>query len=170
MTVAGAGCKKATPKTKIAEKEEASDDKAVHLNVGPGQGHFRTETAKREPLWDVQWQKGDVITKDQGVTGGMLRNVTGQLYNHSRPGTKFKGDEAKAFQLAQTLTLIGNVKMTSLDPAVTLTCDRVFYDAKRKVIKAFGNVKVTSRMGTIGTLTELWTTPDLKVVATPNLF
>lgn len=140
------------------------------VNLGSGSGHFRSDAVHPEPLWDIRWQKGSVMTKEEGVVGGTLQTVDGQLYSHSKPGTRFSGDRANAVQLTQILTLTGNVKMVSKEPSATLTCDRMVYNAKRKLIKAYGRVQVVSRMGTVGTLAELWSTPDLKVVATPNQF
>jgi hypothetical protein len=153
------------------KKGEQEDPLSQPINVAKGNGTFRDEKTKRDPLWDVEWESSQVQPGD-GVKA-VLRTVRGKLYTKGKPTTDFEADGARVDQKAQLLILRGHVRLVSSDPKGTLTCDEIRYEAanpKRRVVKARGNVLVVGEVGTVGPTAELWSNPDLTVVATPNLF
>lgn len=162
------------PKGKPAnagQKDEEEDPLQQTINVGKGSGTFRDEKTKRDPLWDVEWETSQVQPADGGKA--VLRTVRGKLYTKGKPTTDFEADGARVDQKAQLLILRGHVRLVSSDPKGTLTCDEIRYEAAnpdRRVVKARGNVLVVGEVGTVGPTAELWSNPDLTVVATPNLF
>jgi len=112
-----------------------------------------------------------------------MQGVNGKLYTDNKPTSAYRADRARADKTKETLQLLGNVRVVSEEPPGVLTCNAITYDAKRKLIRAQGNVRVViqravgvgnarrvEEVGTIGTLSELWATPDLKVVSTPEMF
>jgi len=99
-----------------------------------------------------------------------MNGVTGEIYQHIQTSSTFQAKQGQGDQVNQRLTLNGSVQVTSKDPAITLTCDRMVYDGKTKIIKAIGNVRVMGTMSTEDTIKELWATPDLKKIATPDMF
>ena len=99
-----------------------------------------------------------------------MKGVTGEIYNDKGVACKFKSDRGAANNLTKTLTLIDRVQVDSGDPKATLQCDRLIYDGNRKFLKAQGHVMATGTMRTVGTIDEVWATPDLKKIATPDMF
>ncbi|MGV3615640.1 MAG: hypothetical protein ACO1SV_09935 [Fimbriimonas sp.] len=189
--------KEKKPETKKdAKKEDEKDPLAGQtINIGPGSGEFRGDlkqpdgTTKQETLWDVEWESSQAQPEEGGKA--TLRTVNGRIFTDGKPSARFKADGGRVDQKKQLLILRGNVEIVSVgdfkikvatpnkpassDPGdpITLTCDQVRYEAKdpkRVVIKARGKVRVQSKTGTFGPTAELWATPDLNVVATPNLF
>lgn len=169
-------CGKPAPKAEAPakppaeKKEEPSPLNDQVVNLGQGKATIRDDAAKRDPLWDVEWQSAQLQVEDQGQGSGTMRGVSGTIFSEGKPVAKFSADGGRGDRQAQTLLLRGNVRVVSDSPQGTLVCDRILYVAKEKVIKAQGNVRVTSPQGTIGTMSEIWTSPDLSVVATPELF
>ena len=164
---------KAEPKKDEKKEESPFADKTI--NVGKGEGTFRSDDAKRDPLWRVEWETSQV----QGDGGqAVARTVKGQLFTNGKASTDFEADGARIDQKAKTLVLRGNVKVISKlegGQPVTLTCETVRYQAEDKkwkigVMKAQGKVRVVGDNGTIGPTPELWATSDMNVVATPNMF
>lgn len=154
------------------------------MNLGPGNGLVKSAPPERKSLWFVEWDSAriDVVDspKNDLLGGGRLERVRGYLFDEGKPGSTFRGDRGVGDKEKKTLTLRGNVHVVAPDkdasgkksntPAAELTCDQIVYDAEKKVIRALGHVKVTGEIGTIGTLSEVWATPDLNRIATPDMF
>ena len=125
------------------------------------------------PLWNVAWKTGEVtITpgdKSTGATGNMI-GVSGEIYKKGKTACTFTSDKGGVDKLKTILTLIGHVKLVTKDPTATLECDRMVYDGKLKIVKAYGHVRISGTSNTEGTIDELWATPDLKKLASPDLF
>ena len=174
-------------KAKAEKKDEPDPLSGRVVNLGEGSGTYRDDKpgakGQRDPLWDVRWETSQVEAQEGGKA--VLRTVHGRLYTNGKPTTTFEADGARIDQKAKLLILRGNVKIVteSSQPAgdgemtlrgrSTLTCDLLRYEAKnpkRRVVKAQGNVRLAGEVGTVGPTAELWASPDLGVVATPNLF
>ncbi len=101
---------------------------------------------------------------------GTMTGVTGEIYRDEKLADTFRGDEAVANHSQNELTLSGHVELVSADKTATLRCDKVLYDATKKLFHAMGNVRFSGRVGSLGTFPELIATSDLKKAAVPELF
>lgn len=127
--------------------------------------------AKRERVFEVHWQKSDLrAVSGEKVGSGQFDDVTGQLFKADKGVANFESKYGEVDQAQNLLTLTGNVSVKGTDPEATLTCSRLVYDANAKVIRAEGNVRIDGKTGTLGPMPELLATPDLKTVATPDMF
>jgi hypothetical protein len=122
-----------------------------------------------------------------------MASVRGEIYEKGVVTSTFTANSAFADKRTGILKLSGNVRVhSSVPPAeqnVTLTsspkpssgkrelrCDQLewLFESeiqKGKLAKAVGNVTVvTEDGGIVGPVPELWSTPDLKVVGTPEAF
>lgn len=175
LAVGMTGCtggKKSSGKPK-GNKEQKKDDISAMagdtIGVAPGDGTYSDSAGK--PLWDVKWEVAQIDPKDGGKAA--LRTVSGKIYEKGKAETTFEAEAARIDRKKQILVLHGAVRIVSSDPAATLTCDLLRYEAanpKRRVIKAVGNVRVDGAVGSMGPTDELWASPDLNVIATPSLF
>jgi lipopolysaccharide assembly outer membrane protein LptD (OstA) len=99
-----------------------------------------------------------------------MLGVTGTIFQAQRPVTTFRADRGEADRTHQMLTLEDHVRVTAIKDGSRLNCDRLVYDARGKFYRATGHVTILGPAGQVGTLSEVLTTPDLAVVATPELF
>jgi hypothetical protein len=168
---AGCGSKPpaTAPKKKPDKKEEVKLPDQT-LNLPNGNSTQYSKDAAREPQWYVEWERAKVEVAQAGAQNARMEGVSGFLYKEGSKVVSFKATGGLANKAEDTLMLQGSVIVVSSDPKATLTCDRLIYDAKAKVIRALGHVNVVGQVGTIGTLSELWATRDLSVVATPDMF
>ena len=58
----------------------------------------------------------------------------------------------------------------SHDPNLTLKCEKLDYSGNEKILRAHKKVQVLGTIETVGTIEEIWATPDLKTIATPDMF
>ena len=126
-----------------------------------------------ERLWTIYWVDGDIYLPAKGpqkLDKGTMTDVHGEIYKDPVIASTFKAKYGTADKDSQILTLTDHVVINSSDPEFTLTCDKVIYDAKRKIVKAIGHVRVLGTLSTVGTIDELWGTPDFKKIASPQLF
>jgi lipopolysaccharide assembly outer membrane protein LptD (OstA) len=136
-------------------------------------GEATDRGSKDERLWTIFWVDGDIDLPAKGpqkLDKGTMTNVHGQIYKEPVIASTFKAKHGSADREAQILTLTDQVEMKSNDPDFTVTCDKVIYDAKKKIIKAIGHVHISGTLSTVGTIDELWATPDFKKIASPSLF
>ena len=119
----------------------------------------------------MRWKTAEmeIVEKGGGFTG-LLHTVDGDIVNAGVVSSTFKGQRARMDRSKELLILEGAVEVHSIDPPATLYCDTVRYEADKKLIKAHGHVRLVGDMGTVSGLDEIWTTPELRQVATPDLF
>ncbi len=103
-----------------------------------------------------------------GATGS-FKGVSGQIYKTS-PVCDFSSGSGYADDIAKILTLTNNVQIVGLKQKTTLTCDKLVYYGNQKFFKAQGHVRILGTMNMVGTLEEVWATPDLKKIASPDMF
>lgn len=101
---------------------------------------------------------------------GKMKGVWGEIYKAKHVACTFKSDQGDASQATQILTLNDHVVVVAKDPIATLTCDRLVYYGAQKFFKAIGHVQIVGTTSSVGTIDELWATPDLKKFATPDMF
>jgi hypothetical protein len=139
------------------------------VNTGEGEATALDKNT-RKPHYRVQWKTGRVEVGDLGIGGGTMEEVSGDFYDKGEVASTFKGDTAKADRAKAVLEVSGNIQVASKLHGASMTCDRVVWSEQDKTIKAFGHVKIFGNFGSMGTADEIWTTPDLNVFATPDMF
>lgn len=105
------------------------------------------------------------------------------MYKDGSAANTFQADSARAEKdtfltrpYVKFLTLTGHVRIDAhvtvdaKERQTTLTCDRLEWYAKEKLMKAFGHVEVSGTLGQLSGLNEVWASPELKTIATPNMF
>jgi hypothetical protein len=150
---------------------EEAQPKVHSLNLGEGSGEKLGGAGNQQRLWTVKWQSGIVDFYETGKDfTGTLTTVTGTIFNDQGAACTFAGDRSRVDKAKDVLILEGRVRLISVDPKMTLTCDKLRYEAGNKLVKAQGNVRIVGEGGTVSGLQEIWTTPELNLVATPDAF
>jgi len=170
MIGCGTGDKDSSQSTpSIKKKDETPQAETIETTEG-----FTTyHGSNGEKLWKVFWNKGEFTGSASGskiASTADMTGVHGEIYKAEKTASTFKADHGAANDETKILTLTDRVQIDSKDPAFTLTCDRVDYDGKLKIIKAHGHVRVLGTISTVGTLDDLWATPDFTKIASPKLF
>jgi hypothetical protein len=151
------------------KKQDAPTAKTIFLGEGTGERYGGPENRKH--LWTVKWKSAEMkIGPGKQDSTGDLKVVTGTIYRKEKPASTFEADASHIDKSKEILLLKGSVTIRSEDPKMTLTCDSVRYEASKEVVKALGHVRIVGASGVIDGLHEVWTTPELKVVATPDAF
>ncbi len=160
------GCGSAPKQNAPAEEKPPS----VMVHTGMGSTDHLSPAPKRTKLWTVRWEHADLTMGSESQQSGKMETVTGEIYRDGHRISTFAGDTGHGSQTNQTLELDGHVKVIGADPKGTLTCDRLEYDGQAKILKAKGAVTYDGANGILGPLPELWATPDLKEISSPELF
>jgi hypothetical protein len=144
----------------------------VTVSSGSGKIDYYSEGAKRELTYTIHWKEGSTTSLDQKHFFLKLSGVTGSLYKNGQVSSTFEGDEATANQKDGTLVLDGNVQVHSVNQKTnsTLFCEKMSYADSDRIVKATGSVHLSSDNFTLGDFEELWGSPDLKTVATPEMY
>ncbi|MEZ0326108.1 MAG: LPS export ABC transporter periplasmic protein LptC [Fimbriimonas sp.] len=147
------------------------EEKRQTINLGESKADRYGGKENRTHLWTVRWKSGSVDLYDKGgqVTGTMS-GISGEIYKAEKVVSTFVSDESTVDKNNEVLVLDGHAKVISKEMKTTMTCDKIRYDAGKQLIRALGNVRIAGPSGTVSGLQEIWTTPDLKVVATPDMF
>ncbi len=128
---------------------------------------------KNQKMWLIRWKSGvAMITPSDPKANSMgnLLSVSGEIYQKNKVASTYTADRGQGDKQKQKLTLTDHVHVVASNPAVTIDCDHMTYDGRLKIIRAKGHVHVTGALSTVGTLEEIWTTPDLQLIATPEMF
>ena len=159
MMVALVGCGGKAAKPKPAEKTPI---KQIHLNLSKGSAPHFGPPPKSELEWKLYWQEGKVAADKSKDMDGDFKQVRAEIFNHGVIQTTVNGDQARGSRAPNRLVLSGNIVISAVDQATTLTCSGATYDAGSKTYRATGKVIVKSNSGTLGPLDELWATEDLR--------
>lgn len=172
-----AGCAKPAHNEAKKPKEEKPLELPVQtVETNSGSTTQFSADPTRERQWDVAWEKAEVDFAKKGPSAGTMQGVSGKIYQKNAVASTFRAQSGLADKAKQTLMLVDDVHVYSPDPKDPskndgeLMCDRLVYDAAKKIVKAQGHVRFVGTVGTIGTLSEVWATPKLDKVATPDLF
>lgn len=163
------GCAPPKPATKgPAKPVAASKPNLIDVTAGDA----TTIGKNNERIWRVYWTTARVSVPGgaQQINTGSMNGVHGQIFRKDSVVCSFKSDHGWADNTDKVLTLTDHVRIESQKPPILLLCDKVVYDGNRKFFRAVGHVHVLGTMGTVGTLDELWATPDLNRIASPGLF
>lgn len=107
-----------------------------------------------------------------------MEAVTGTIYLDGEPVSDFSADYGQADKKSELLTIYGNVQIKSrvvirngqrIGGGI-LTCERMEWLPSRKLIAAKGQVSFEDALYEAGTFKELWATPKMDSVGTPDQF
>ncbi len=141
------------------------------IETNDGTAVYRGKNSER--LWTVYWKRGEMavaLKEGEKPKGGTLDDVHGQIFKVDKPASTYRADHGKVDRPSNTLNLRDHVRVESLDPKFTLTCDSLTYEGTPKIMKAKGHVEITGSLSTVGTVEELWTTADFSKIASPDQF
>lgn len=125
----------------------------------------------RKRLWTVKWQKADLVYGEGGAIGGSMSEVTGEIYGDGKEASTFKAKSAEADRDTGELKLVGAVEVRSIQPGATLRCETLRWASNgQEIVRAQGQVRVESDGYRLGSFEQLWATPDLSQVGTPDAF
>jgi hypothetical protein len=158
----------APPRPTVEQPKEPELEQII--NVGPASFEKFAEGGKQERLWTVRWKSAVANLFEGGDFAGRMQEVTGSIYQEGAEAATFTAETGTAVKASETLTLAGNVTIRAKKSGISMTCQKIVYEAKTKMIKASGGIRIEGRLGTISGVNELWTTPDLETVATPDLW
>ncbi|MEZ0325585.1 MAG: LPS export ABC transporter periplasmic protein LptC [Fimbriimonas sp.] len=174
MLLACAGCSAPKKSEKAPPAEPANPiekPESQVINLGEGSGERFGGKQNRDRLWTVRWKSAVMqVYKEGGEFSGELSTVTGDIFRGNNITSTFSADRSTGDKNSEVLILEGHATVVSKQMKSTLTCDRIRYEAGKKLVKALGNVRIVGPSGTVSGLEEVWTTPDLKVVSTPDMF
>ena len=156
----------AEPKPPVSEKSVESQV----VNLGASHAVRYGGNENREKLWDVNWQTAQLTILESNKFVGRMQTVNGSIFQKGKVVCTYEAKEGIADKQQDLLDLRGSVKLVSLGYGEVLTCDEVVYDGTKKIAKAKGHVRAAGKMGSVTGPDELWATPDLKRIATPDLF
>jgi len=185
---------KAVPNEKEKEKPVIGQ---VKINTSNGEAIER-KVPSREISYHIKWETAQVAAGDKGISAGRMDTVSGEMYDKGEVVNTFKADHADADRSKQLLILTGHVQVDSkgnqdastvpvqgsqappAQKSARIVCERLEWHAVEKVflgrryysgtVKAFHNIDLTGSYGVISGLDELWATPDLTHVGTPEMF
>ena len=181
-----AGCGKAPSSQKEAAKKPETKIKQV-INTGPAFLTRYTKLPKREKSWYIEWKRAALdYTEGDPKQGGDMEVVSGTLYKEGNEASVFAADHGHANKETGVLTLMGNAVVrakstqgliptgkktaSNSNSEAVMRCDQVDWDPEAKIVKAKGHVNFVGNGYTFGMVPELWCSPDLTHVATPDLY
>ena len=165
--LAGCGSPSAEkPKGSPSPTKPAETPKVIHTTGGNSTQY--SPDPKRERQWDVTWKEATLGVQMSGKA--KMTGVSGQLYREGKAVSDYQGDGGTADRGTQILTLRGNVQVKSLEYDAVLYCDEIRYEGGRSLVRARGHVRIVGKSGDLQTDSELWATPDLKRVGSPDAF
>ena len=166
MSGCGGPPKTTTPQVRGNPEEKPPEGKV--LNSGPV-----TVTAKGEKggdAWTLRGESSRVGIDDDGGKRVYLTGVEGEVYDQGALASRFKAESAKANSETKALVLDGRVAVTSEGQKARLQADQVNWNEAKRVFVAKGNVHIESPGWTYGPMREVWATPDLKKMGSPEKF
>lgn len=167
-----AGCtsapqKAAEPKP---EKEKPLLAQPLSVNTPRGEATVRGLPPDRDIHYHLAWKEAQIEVGNLGVLAGTMEGVSGEFYEKSQIASYVTAEHAKAEKDTGLLTLTGHVTVVSKTHDATLRCDKVEWDDKDKIVKAFGNVQLIGTQGTLTGLNEVWASPKLDYFSTPAMY
>lgn len=161
----------AKPKKPEGDKPK-KEDKPIIGSVGIGAGNttiYSTSDVKSPPSFTLKWTKGSFDAEKGGIGSGRLTEPSGTIFSGAKPSSTYRADEGEAIKAQKRLNMRGDVTLRSLDGTQTLKAPEAEYRGDVKLVRAMGGVVATGPFGTLSGVPELWATPDLRLIGTPDM-
>lgn len=165
----------------VAETAAEAKEKANRRIIESGKLTLEATDESGNPAWKVNGKSARAGIEETGDNQFFIETVTGEVFSKGEVASTFIADSAKAATETKKLVLNGNVKITSLgqntvktaqsnDKKLTLTADKITWMEDKQLFAASGNVQIDSPDYHLGNMDEVWATPDLSKIGTPNKF
>jgi len=168
LCVSGCGGKK--PEAKATSKPPEKAEIPPIVNLESGAADTFSSKLPREKLWTIRWKQAQVRPDSESTGTGSFEIVSGEILEAEAVSNRYEALQGKVDTARRTVELVGKVKLTSTKVDAVLTCDRVTYRESDKIVKATGNIRVTSPQGELQMDGPLWATPGLEKVGSPEVF
>lgn len=110
------------------------------------------------------------IEVGEAVGRSALQQVDGEIYEAGKLKSRFRAERGTVDQAKRLINADGNVVVRDPNNGIALRADSIRYLDGSGRIEAKGRVTVSSEAWKIGPFVDLWSTPDLQRVATPDRF
>lgn len=170
IALSSAGCGGKKSETRAQPKPAEKTEIPPVVNLESGSADTFSSKLPREKLWTIRWKQAQVRPANESTGTGTFESVSGEILEGDVVSNRYEAQQGKVNTTERTVELIGNVRLTSAKVSAVLTCDRVSYRESDKIVKATGNIRVTSPQGEIQMDGPLWATPGLEKVGSPEVF
>lgn len=160
------GCGPGPSPMKAAAPKPEKD--ARRLRTGPVEVVVKDDEGRVS--WTMQAEDSRLVIPDSGAMTSMAEAVTGAVYEAGKVSSRYTAEAGTADQGKKTAVLTGAVEVTHESTGRVLRAARVVYSEARRRFEASGSVTVSSGEVRIGPFAQLYATPDLKRVGTPDRF
>lgn len=147
---------------------EKQPDRVV--NVSEAEAVRLSGEAGNPRIWEIRWKKAQLEYADDMHFGGTMDTVTGTIYHEGEAVSDFRADSGRAEKESERLTLDGNVRITARKGGGVLTCESLEWLPSRRLVAAKGKVRFEDDVYEAGTFSELWATPEMDAIGTPDRF
>lgn len=157
------------PKDMVREKPDREEriDTAVAKR---GEATRYSTDARRDALWSIRWGDATISYDGSGNMGGSMNGVDGQLFKQGIPASRFRAGQAKTEFASRRLSLSGGVRLFNKEPAAELSASDVVWNPDLERIEAHGKVMLKAGEMEFGPFENVYATPDLGEISTPDLF
>lgn len=166
-----AACGK-SKKTAQDDDEKKKEKPMVLGNVALGGGSttvYKSIDPKAPIIFTVNWSTGVLDASKGGISAGQLTQPYGDLYRDGKPVADYRADSGDAVQKTQRLNLRNHVLLKSKDGKHTLSGKTGEYRGDLGLVRLKDDVVATAPFGTLSGVPELWATPDLHLIGTPDM-
>lgn len=158
----------AAKKPANATKPEAGK-KEETTTIATGKVEAVAKDEKGRTVLSVRADTSEIEVGDSvGVSN--LKAVDGEIYEEGKLKSRFRADRGKLDQVKRLIHAEGNVVVKAPDGAIALRADAIDYRDGGNRIVAKGRVTVSSEAWKFGPFEDLYATPDLQRVGTPDRF
>ncbi|ARU42117.1 LPS export ABC transporter periplasmic protein LptC [Armatimonadetes bacterium Uphvl-Ar1] len=167
-------CSGPTPKnadgTSPANAPESEKSEGPRRIIESGPLALEANNEQGDPTWKIKGEAARAGLQEDGENEFFITGVTGEIYSDGKTASTFTADSAKAVTESKKLVLDKNVKVTSLSQKMTLQADKITWMDDKQLFAAVGNVLIDSPDWQLGKMPEVWATPDLSKIGSPNKF
>jgi len=170
IALAGCSSKKPDPQPNADPSANGVEEPKDRRIIASGPVDMEAANPEGKMVWTLHGESSRVGLETEGETELFANNVSGEIFQNGKVASTFKAMEAKAARESRTLVLSNRVEIQSLAEKITLRADKVNWMEDREMFSATGNVEVDSPGWLLGKMEEVWATPDLTKIGTPNKF
>lgn len=164
------GCVKDKKPAKSGEKKDDKPEIVQNIELGAGDTLVYASVDPKSPRsFSVRWQKGGFTATDGGVDTGHLETVSGDIFTNNVKSSEYQAPRGDAKASLKRLKLEGGVVLRSADGTRTMRADKAEYRGDVRLVRVIGNVTAGGPFGTLSGMPELWATPDLRLIGTPDM-
>lgn len=164
-----ASCAPPAPKKPAEAPAPVKDEEPATTKLATGKVEVLATDEQGKAVIRVRAASSDIeVGKQVGVS--QLKTVEGEIYKAGKLESKFRADRGTVDQVKRLIDAKGNVVVKDSDGSVALRADAIHYKDGSGRIEAKGRVTVSSEAWRIGPFADLYATPDLQRVATPDRF